>query len=216
MNVIEKDWSYGKYLAYTNVESELLEFIPNCRVLPAPSFYEKRLYFHLIRRWEPGENRFFPKGGFEVRGPSMEIRSYELDQVIVHPAVIMHHKTLDKMKRRAEKEIAKRERRRNKVAKQIEREVGGKRGRKPLSPEEKARREELKITASTRSNGKRGRPANPNKIPKPPKATSGNGRGRPALSPEAKAAKEQIKLDRAKISGGKRGRPKKAPKPTDD
>jgi hypothetical protein len=208
MNVVEREWKYGKYLAYENVEPELLEFTQHCRVLPAPSFFEKRLFFHLISRHEPGEHRFLPAGGFIVRGPSMEKRYFELDQVILHPQVIAHQKTLDKMKRKAEKEAAKREKKRNKIAKQVEKGTG-KRGRKPLSEEEKARRQLVKTEATVRSGGKRGRPANPNKIPKEVKPKGTGKRGRPALTAEAKIAKEAAKLARTKISGGKRGRPKK-------
>ena len=52
MKVIEKDFivggsKLGTYLAYQDVEPELATPQPRDRVLPAPFFYEKRLYFFL-------------------------------------------------------------------------------------------------------------------------------------------------------------------------
>ena len=112
MKVIDKDLKIsgikcGVFQAYTDVEPELAvtpDTIKLTRVLPAPFFYEKRLYFFLVNRWEPGEKQGFPNGGFEVRDEGGALRSYDLDQVIIHPQLIKHKKTLDKMIRRAEKE----------------------------------------------------------------------------------------------------------------
>ena len=56
MNIIEKQWEHGSYLAYENVEPELLNFKPGARVLPAPYYYEKALYFELIRMYQPGDH----------------------------------------------------------------------------------------------------------------------------------------------------------------
>ena len=55
MKVIEKDWLYGKYLAYDDVEDMFVATEKGVRVLPAPFFYDKKLYFELMRRYEPGE-----------------------------------------------------------------------------------------------------------------------------------------------------------------
>ena len=157
MKVVEKPWKYGTYLAYEDVEPELAEVKFGDRVLPAPFFYEKKLFFWLIKRYEPGEKETFPNGGYEVRDEAMAIRSYDLDQVILHPAIIKHKKTLDKMVRRAEKEQRKRERKRDKVQKVVS-ATGGRRGRPALDPEEKARRAESKKESAVKSGGKRGRP----------------------------------------------------------
>jgi hypothetical protein len=208
MKVIEKDWKYGKYLAYDEVEEIFVPTEKGIRVLPAPFFYDKKLYFELWKRYEPGEKRTFPKGGYEVVDVSGGIRSYELDQVIIHPAVLQHKKMLDKMARRAEKQAKKKERTLKKLTKE-NRPSTGRRGRPALDPAEKALRDTAKAESKVRSGGKRGRPANPNKVVAVKPQGTGR-RGRPALSAEAKAAREAIKAAQTKRSGGKRGRPKLA------
>ena len=207
MKVIEKPWLYGTFLAYEDVEPELAEMKFGDRVLPAPFFYEKKLFFWLIKKYEPGEKSTFPNGGYEVRDEAMAVRSYDLDQVILHPHVIKHQKTLDKMARRAEKEARKRERKRDKVVKAVSK-GDGRRGRPAIDPAVKAARAALKVEAGVRSGGKRGRPKSLEpKAVSTPKASSGR-RGRPALTPEALARKVADKVALQKRSGGKRGRPK--------
>jgi hypothetical protein len=206
MKVIEKPWKYGSFLAYEDVEPELAEIKFGDRVLPAPFFYEKKLFFWLIKRYEPGEKTTFPNGGYEVRDEAMAIRSFDLDQVILHPHVIKHQKTLDKMARRAEKEARKRERKRDKVYKEVTK--GGRRGRPAIDPALKAARAALKVEAGVRSGGKRGRPKSTEpKTVSIPKISSGK-RGRPALSAEAIKQRAADKAATTKRSGGKRGRPK--------
>jgi hypothetical protein len=220
MKVIEKPFlvggdQVGTFLAYTEIESELLltpETEPYTRVLPAPFFYEKRLYFAMVRRYEPGEKVSFPNGGFEVRDEGGAMRSYDLDQVILHPQIIKHKKTLDKMARRAEKESKKRDRQWKKAARDANvkpKNKTGKRGRPALSPEMKAAREAEVVARATRSGGKRGRPKSEVSTPKTLKIPTGGKRGRPALSPEAIAAQVQAKAVVRARSGGKRGRPKR-------
>lgn len=205
----------GTFLSYEEVEPELTitpETEQYSRVLPAPFFYEKRLYFGLIRRYEPGEKVSFPNGGFEVRDESGALRSYDLNQVIIHPQVIKHRKTLDKMARRAEKEKVKRERERKRIergAKPKNKSTTGKRGRPALSPEAKAAREAEVIARATRSGGKRGRPKSTEvKVTVASKPTGGR-KGRPSLTPEALAARAIAKAATRARSGGKRGRPAK-------
>lgn len=220
--VIEKDLivgdaKCGTFYVYTDIESELA-ITPDTpiltRVLPSPFFYEKRLFFFLVKRYEPGQKATFPNGGFEVRDEGGAVRSYDLDQVIIHPQIIKHKKTLDKMKRKAEREAAKRERQWKKTTRQRQKEErqkrsGGKRGRPALSPAMKAAREAEKIARSTRSGGKRGRPKSTEiKVVSTPKPSSGR-RGRPALTSEARAAQAQAKAVVRARSGGKRGRPKR-------
>lgn len=213
------DSQCGTILRYADVEPELMvtaETPTRTRVLPSQYFYEKRLFFFLIKRFEPGEKATFPNGGFEIRDEGGALRSFELDQVIIHPQVIQHKKTLEKMARRAEKEQAKRERKSKKGERAMEKaerqkRSGGKRGRPALDPVEKARREAEKATRASVSGGKRGRPKGTGapKTPQTPKVEGTGKRGRPALSPEAKAAKEAAKAEMRARSGGKRGRPKK-------
>ena len=214
MKVKENDFlvggaKLGTYLSYTDIEPELMVMKPGDRVLPAPFFYEKNLWFHLIRQWAPGENKLFPNGGFEVRDGGGGVRNYDADQVCLHPAIIKHKKTLDKMLRRAEKAQAQRERALKRGKKPPKEKVeGARRGRPALDPAVKAARDADKIARSVRSGGKRGRPVSTS-TPKPPKVLSTGGRrGRPALTPEAIAQRVSTRAATRARSGGKRGRPK--------
>jgi hypothetical protein len=215
MKVIEKDFvvggaKLGTYLTYEDVEPELATINPGDRVLPAPFFYEKNLWFHLIRKWEPGENKHFPNGGFEVRDGGAGVRNYDLDQVILHPHLIKHKKTMDKMARRAEKEAAKRDRQLKKGSKPPKEKspnATGKRGRPAVDPAVKAAREAEKVLRAQRSGGRRGRPSSGEPKVQTVKTTSGK-RGRPALSTAQVAAKTAARAATRARSGGRRGRPK--------
>lgn len=218
MKVIEKDLlvsgnKCGSFCAYEDIEPELT-ITPDTprisRVLPAPFFYEKRLFFYLINRFEPGQKMGFPNGGFEVRDEGGALRSYDLDQVIIHPHVIKHQKTLDKMARKAEKERAKRDRQYKKAARDAAKpkNTTGKRGRPALDPVVKAAREAEVVARAERSGGKRGRPKSGVSTPKTLKPSGGR-KGRPALTSEAIAARAQAKAVIRARSGGKRGRPKR-------
>ena len=203
----------GVFQAYTDVEPELTvtpDTPKMSRVLPAPFFYEKRLFFYLINRIEPGGKPGFPNGGFEVRDEGGALRSYDLDQVIIHPQVIKHKKTLDKMMRRAEKEQKKRDRQKKKEQREAKpKNQTGKRGRPALDPAVKAARDAEKTARAARSGGKRGRPASGVLKPQTPKVTSGK-RGRPTLTPEAISQRVSARAATRARSGGKRGRPKSA------
>lgn len=207
MRVIEKQWKYGTYLAYEDIDEEFLPTTPDIRVLPAPFFYEKKLYFEFFRRYEPGEKPTFPNGGYEVRDMSGGIRSYDLDQVIIHPAVLKQKKLIEKMARKAEKQAKIRERKTKKVAREAKIKYG-KRGRPPLDPAVKAAREAEQTAKTTRSGGKRGRPKGTGTIEKKP-ITTGGKRGRPPLTAEARAQKAMNKAAVTARSGGRRGRPPK-------
>ena len=212
MKVIEKDFvvggsKLGTYLAYQDVEPELATPQPRDRVLPAPFFYEKRLYFFLIKRHEPG-TPFWPNGGYEVRDESGGIRCYDLDQICLHPAVIKHKKTLDKMMRKAEKAKAARDRALKRGSKPPKVKVeGARRGRPAIDPAVKAAREAERVARAARSGGKRGRPASGEPKTQTVKPASGK-RGRPALSATQVQAKAAAKAATRARSGGRRGRPK--------
>jgi hypothetical protein len=195
----------GVFQAYTDIEPELIATEYRSRVLPAPFFYEKRLFFYLVKRHEPGQNKFFPNGGFEVRDESGGLRCYDLDQVIIHPAVIKHKKTLDKMHRTAEK-IAKQKERDAKRSAKPKLESTGKRGRPALDPALKAARDAEKLAKSERSGGKRGRPKSDNTPIV--KAKTGGKRGRPKVSADVIASRVAAKAATRVRTGGKRGRPK--------
>lgn len=215
MKVQERDWIVGEHkigtqLFYTDVEPELVATTPGTRVLPAVYFYEKSVRCELLKRWEPGEYRFMPNGGFEVWVEDGGRRYFELDQVIIHPAVIKHQKSLDKMKRKAEKEQAKRDRQYNKAKREAHKAAGtGKRGRRPLDPAEKIRREQEKAARAEKSGGKRGRPKSTVSTPKTPKVPTGGKRGRRPLDQATRDARAKEAVARKARSGGKRGRPKR-------
>lgn len=172
MKIIEKlKDGYIPYKVYEDVELQFRNFVKDVRVLPADYFDQPNEYFTLKAIYSPGEKKSFPDGGFEVYYGDCHIRSYELDQVIVHPYVFGIKKfgndgLTDKIK----------------ITKPINK-TPGKRGRKPLSDEEKAKREELKVNKV--KTGKKGRPSK--------------------YTPEQKA--EMLAKKEAK-KGGKRGRPK--------
>ena len=211
MKVIEKDFivggtKLGTYNAYSDIEPELMRFRPGQRVLPAPFFYESGETFTLIAQYEPG-TPFYPNGGFEVRDNGGGVRHYDLDQVIVHPAIIKHKPTLDLMTRREEREAAAAERavlRGDKVKVKVE---GARRGRPAIDPAVKAAREAERVARAERSGGKRGRPASGKPKVQTVKATGGK-RGRPALSADQVQAKATARAATRAISGGRRGRPK--------
>jgi hypothetical protein len=211
MKVIEKEFVVGgavlsTYNAYSDVEPELLKFRPGVRVLPAPFFYENGTAFTLITQHEIGAP-FYPNGGFEVRDGGGGTRHYDLDQVIVHPAIIKHKPTLDLMTRREEREAAAAERavlRGDKVKVKVE---GARRGRPAIDPAVKAAREAEGVLRAQRSGGRRGRPASGIAKPALVRASSGK-RGRPALSADQIAAATAAKAAVKARSGGRRGRPK--------
>lgn len=182
MKLQERDFNVGdvvlKVPHYVDIEPELLEMEKGTRVLPAPFFYEKKLYFEFLRKHEPGE-RYWPKGGVEVRDINGGIRSYELDQVVVHPFVIKHKKDMEKMFKRAEKATKKRDRQLERKEKAVAK-LAGKRGRPALSLEEKARREQEKVVRAQKSGGRRGRPKSGSAVSTPKVyVPTGRKRGRP-------------------------------------
>jgi len=211
MKLQERDFNVGdvvlKVPHYTDIEPELLEMEKGTRVLPAPFFYEKKMYFEFLRKHEPGE-RYWPKGGFEVRDINGGIRSYDLDQVVIHPFVIKHKKDTEKMFKRAEKATKKRDRQLERKEKAVAK-LAGKRGRPSLSPEEKAQREQEKAVRAQASGGRRGRPKGTGTATKPYVPTGGK-RGRRPLDPSIKEARAREAAARTIKSGGKRGRPKRA------
>lgn len=82
MKIVDKKWAYGTYKAFEDVPTERLDFTPGCRVQPAP-FYGRPDAFYLVARYEPGEHKSFPKGGFEVCSEGSMRHSFDLDQVVV-------------------------------------------------------------------------------------------------------------------------------------
>jgi len=176
MKIIEKlKDGYIPYKVYEDVELQFKNFVKSVRVLPADFFHEPNEYFTLKAMYNPGEKKIFPNGGFEVYyGDGGCVYSYDLDQVIVHPYVL-GIKTFGNKENTNEVKISK-----------PKNTTLGKKGRKPLSVEEKAKREQEKALKHSKSNGKKGRPSK--------------------YTPEEKA-KRLAKMEASK--GGKRGRKKR-------
>jgi hypothetical protein len=147
MRVIDKPGVFGSVIkSYEDVDVKFKNFAKHVRVLPAPFFEEPHLIFTLKAMHEPG-TKFFPNGGFEVYLEGGGTYNYDLDQVIVHPQVL-GIKNFGKLSA-------------NKVVSQPTKKyvaTGGPRGRKPLDPIEKAKREAEALERKQRSGGKRGRP----------------------------------------------------------
>jgi hypothetical protein len=222
MKVSEREWRSGTYvgtkLVYTEVEPELLQFTHRIRVLPAPHFYTKGVWFELYKRYEPGEHKSWPDGGYHVRDVNGAGYYYDLDQVIVHPSLIEQAKKRIKWGKKKDKELNKSNHNHNpKLSNDNERvKTGtGKRGRPSLTPEEKLIRDESKAQRLSKSGGKRGRPPKdpnaPKSIPANPRPNDSTvikgKRGRPKLSEADLAKRELDKAIKTEKSGGKRGRP---------
>jgi len=186
----------GFFQAYTDIDPEFVPMEPQTRVLPAPFFYERRLNFYLVRRFEPGENKFYPLGGYEVRGEDGGLRCYDLDQVIKHPSLIKRKIVLD---RDVVEEVEVREERSTKPQIPSQR-----RGRPALDPQVRKAREALKMEAGVRSGGRRGRPKSTQVKPESAPKTTGNKRGRPSLSAEEITRREAAKASIIKQTGGMR------------
>jgi len=215
MQLAERDFIVGGHKIgtipfYTDIDPILEAHKPGTRVLPAAFFYERGGHFELIKRHEPGEYALMPNGGFEVSADGGSRRYYDLNQVIVHPAVAKHRQALDLMERKEEKDERAR-------ARDIERNSrpkveGGRRGRPAMDPAVKAQLEADKAQRASKSGGKRGRPkselVSTPKTPKAPGAPGGK-RGRKPLDPSIREARAREAVVRTAKSGGKRGRPKR-------
>ena len=145
MKIIETPFMVGEdqigtVKRYADIFPELANPQPRDRVLPAPYFYETRMFFSLIKQREPGEPGW-PRGGYEVRDEGGASRCFDLDQVILHPSVIKHRRTLNMMNRTEEKAERKRvsdlqrglKPKKEKVEERLSPEVLG---QKPEMPEE--------------------------------------------------------------------------------
>jgi hypothetical protein len=202
MKIIEKlKDGYIPYKVYEDVELQFKNFVKSVRVLPADFFHEPNEYLTLKAMYSPGEKKTFPNGGFEVYyGDGGHIRNYDLDQVIVHPYVL-GIRSFGNTEDNTNIKIVKKEN-----------TIPGKKGRKPLSVEEKAKREQEKAVKSSKSNGKKGRPSKYTPEEKADRlalveSKKGGKRGRPSkYTPEEKA----VRLAKVEASkGGKRGKPKR-------
>ena len=207
MQLAERDFIVGGHKIgtipfYTEIDPVLQAYEPGIRVLPAAFFYERGGRFELIKRHEPGEYNLMPNGGFEISADGGSRRYYDLDQVIIHPAVVKHRQALDLMERKDEKD--ERARVRDVERKSKPKVEGARRGRPAMDPAVKAQLEADKATRASKSGGKRGRPKSVVSTPKTPKVPTGGKRGRRPLDQATRDARASEVAARAKKSGGKR------------
>jgi hypothetical protein len=167
MKINENNEAFPPYKYFTDVEGKFLNFKPECRVLTARHFDDPYVHFTLRKRHEPGSPGF-PQGGFEITGPDGGTYNFYLDEVVVHPFQLGMKNYFSKSQNTVKEKVSTGVKgKRGRPAKDpSERKVlqtyvptGGKRGRKPLSEEEKAKRNLLKVNkVLTNPERKPGRP----------------------------------------------------------
>jgi hypothetical protein len=166
MKVIIDNTIFPPRKHFVDVDPKFTNFASRIRVLPANYFDDPNVLFTLKAKYEPGENRFFPKGGFEVYHSEGAIYNYELDEVIVHPYELGMRKFFSKQENVVKEKIStgvKGKRGRPKKDGELKTKAvyvptGGSRGRKPMDPALKAIKDAEKAERAKNSNGKRGRP----------------------------------------------------------
>ena len=172
MKIIEKplsernNWLNRK--AFTDVAPEFEPKIKGIRVLPVHYVDAPNVFFELRNRWEPGQHKLFPDGGFEIVDVNGGVHNLFLDQLIIHPQSLgmrnLNFKETDEVKPVKIKAPTGGKRGRKPLDPEVkalrlaeaEKRKGGKRGRRPLDPEVKAQREAIK---ASKKGGKRGRPS---------------------------------------------------------
>ena len=185
-----RETSYGPFKVFCDVDPKFTDMKEGDRVLPAQFFdSEPTLFFTLKKKYNKNENKTFPNGGYEVYGPSGEIRNYDLDQLVLHPFQLGMKNYFTKKDSVSTKDET------------IHTGEKRKRGRPSLGIiKEKP--------AYVPTGGKRGRPKSDKPKVTKVKALGGK-RGRPALSQDEKAKRDEQKNAKTIKSGGKRGRPNK-------
>jgi hypothetical protein len=166
MKVVTDNEVFPPRKHFVDVDLKFTNFSPRVRVLPANYFEEPNTLFTLKARYEPGENKYFPNGGFEVVHSEGGTYNYHLDEVIVHPFELGMRKFFTKSENIVKEKISTgTPGKRGRPKKDGELKVkpayvptGGKRGRRPMDPELKAIKDAEKAERAKNSNGKRGRP----------------------------------------------------------
>ena len=169
-NLIRRAYRFDSLLEQTQFTS----FKKGDRVLPADYFNnETNIEFYFQERHEPGEKHWI-EGGFECRDSTGGFRAFKLDALISHPSTIRQHLPVE-YELSEENSVKKRGRKKTKLAvvedkpkrskgrpkkDPSERKTqpyvpkGTKRGRKPLSEEEKQKRLLEKENKPKRSKGR--------------------------------------------------------------
>lgn len=166
MKVVTDNEVFPPRKHFVDIDLKFTKFAPKCRVLPANYFEEPNTMFTLKARYEPGENKYFPNGGFEVVHSEGGTYNYYLDEVVVHPFELGMYKFFTKsenvVKEKISTGIPGRRGRPKKdgelKTKLVYVPTGGKRGRRPMDPTLKAAKEVEKAERAKNSNGRRGRP----------------------------------------------------------
>ena len=166
MKVVTDNEVFPPRKHFVDIDLKFTKFAPKCRVLPANYFEEPNTMFTLKARYEPGENKYFPNGGFEVVHSEGGTYNYYLDEVVVHPFELGMYKFFTKsenvVKEKISTGIPGRRGRPKKdgelKTKLVYVPTGGKRGRPALDPILKAAKDVEKVERSKNSNGRRGRP----------------------------------------------------------
>jgi len=186
MEIIEIQAKHGMRKAYqlSIDEQHFLEFKPEIEVLPASYFEsENSGKFYFIKRHEPNTPGW-KDGGYECYDGDGAKRAFFLDALIVHPRYFKKKikstvtgEMIDKPKGKrgrpkmdpsllkVKKEYIPSGKGRGRPRKNPDEikskpyvPTGGKRGRKPLSEEERMKREAEKLAKAKISQGRRGRP----------------------------------------------------------
>lgn len=191
--------TFGTRKIFQNLKPEHTKFVYGVRVLPAQFVGipdQGALYFKKYHA--PGE-KFYKDGSYECFSEGGGIYNFYLDALMIHPSEMKKSEKVEVqgLRRRGRKPNP------NKPKKDLN-APKGKRGRKPLNPEEKARREAEKAAKLIANpERKRGRKPLPEYLKKTKPVSTGGKRGRPALPEHLKKSKIYVP------TGGKRGRPAK-------
>jgi hypothetical protein len=167
MKVVTDENVFPPRKHFVDVDPKFTNFTPRVRVLPANYFEDPHNSFTLKAVYQPGENKYFPKGGMEVYHSEGAVYSYYLDEVIVHPYVLGMRKFFTKSENVVKEKVStgtpgKRGRPKKDgelKTKAVYVPTGGSRGRKPMDPALKAVKDAEKAERAKNSNGRRGRPS---------------------------------------------------------
>jgi len=167
MKIEEDNTLFPPRKYYAETEEKFTAFTPNCRVLPANYFNEYNTFFTLKARYEPGENKFFPKGGFEIIHSEGGTYNYYLDEVIIHPFHLGMRRFFTKSENIVKDKVTNLnpgKRGRPKIDPLLKKNqgpyvpTGKQRGRKRMSDEDRATRDAKLAVKKSTSSGRRGRP----------------------------------------------------------
>lgn len=180
---------------FVEVEDKFKNFTKDCRVLPVTYFEEPNTIFFLKAKYEPGEKKTFPNGGYELYSVEGATHNFELDQCVVHPYQLGMTQYFSKME--------------NVVKEKVTTGPKGKRGRPRLNPDELKTFAPYIPKGTPRGRRKLSDEERALREASKPVKTTGGKRGRAPLPPEVKAAREAERAAKKAQGPGRRGRPAK-------